>query len=175
MMNWAATPQDCQRRSLRWFPLMGSSLPSQRALTRVSLLLTLTLNIPSTSEVSYRPISPIGPMSYPLFPQRRKLRKWIFALPRVRQQIVQRAIGNRLAPQIDKRAIDKGIARKSPFVPSVPLSLHTRLLQSAFLMSLKSLVSLISPRRRTVRIFFASAAILQRSRIADAMALRAPR
>ena len=66
-------------------------------------------------------------MSYPLFPQRRKLRKWIFALPRVRQQIDQRAIGNRLAPQIDKRAIDKGIARKSPLVSSVPLSLHTRL------------------------------------------------
>ena len=53
-------------------------------------------------------------MSYPLFPQRRKLRKWIFALPRVRQQIDQRAIG-------------KGIARKSPLVSSVPLSLHTRL------------------------------------------------
>ena len=35
------------------FPLMGTSLPSQRALTRVSLLLTLTLNTPSTSEVSY--------------------------------------------------------------------------------------------------------------------------
>ena len=28
-------------------------------------------------------------------------------MPRVRQQIDQRAIGNRLAPQIDKRAIDK--------------------------------------------------------------------
>ena len=53
-------------------------------------------------------------MSYPLFPQRRKHRKWIFALPRVRQQI-------------DQRAIDKGIARKSPLVSSIPLSLHTRL------------------------------------------------
>ena len=70
-------------------------------------------------------------MSYPLFPQRRKLRKWIFALPRVRQQIDQRAIGNRLAPQIDKRAIDKGIARKSPLVSSVPLSLHIRLTSKA--------------------------------------------
>ena len=65
-------------------------------------------------------------MSYPLFPQRRKLRKWIFALPRVRQQIDQRAIGNRLASQIDQRAIDKGLARKSPLVSSVPLSLLTR-------------------------------------------------
>ena len=74
-----------------------------------------------TSYKSYRSyvLSPI--------PQRRKLRKWIFTLPRVRQQIDQRAIGNRLAPQIDKRAIDKGIARKSPLVSSVPLSLHTRL------------------------------------------------
>ena len=69
-------------------------------------------------------------MSYPLFPQRRKLRKWIFALPRVRQQIDQRAIGNRLAPQIDKRAIDKGIAKQKSlglfclFVPSLTAFSH---------------------------------------------------
>ena len=42
-MNWAATPQDCQRgdrkdaKGALLFPLMGTSLPSQRALTRVKL------------------------------------------------------------------------------------------------------------------------------------------